>query len=112
MGDAARRNRVGFVLKVRRDKLAEYKRHHETVWPEMLDALRRAGWHNYSLFLRDDGTLFGYFETPGTFEEARATMATEPVNARWQQMMAPYFESSGQAADQMMETLEEVFHLD
>ncbi|HZA00432.1 MAG TPA: L-rhamnose mutarotase [Acidimicrobiales bacterium] len=105
-------NRVGFVLKVRPDRLVEYRRHHETVWPEMLDALRRHGWHNYSLFLRDDGTLFGYLETPGTFEEARAGMAAEPVNARWQQLMAPYFEGSGGPADQMMQTLDEVFHLD
>jgi L-rhamnose mutarotase len=105
-------NRVGFVLKVRADKLDEYKRHHQAVWPEMLDALRRHGWQNYSLFLRQDGTLFGYFETPGTFEEAQAAMATEPVNARWQALMAPYFEGDGRAADQMMDTLDEVFHLD
>ena len=29
----------------------------------MLTALRDAGWHNYSLFLRDDGLLVGYFVT-------------------------------------------------
>ena len=51
----------------------------------MLDALRRAGWHNYSLFLRDDGTLFGYVETEGTFQDALDGMAAEPVNARWQE---------------------------
>jgi L-rhamnose mutarotase len=112
MDGGARMNRVAFVLKVRADKLDEYKRIHEAVWPEMFAALRGAGWHNYSLFLRDDGTLFGYVETPGTFEEAREAMAAEPVNARWQEMMAPFFEGTGEAADQMMETLEEVFHLD
>ena len=47
--------RVGFLLKVKTDKLEEYKQHHEAVWPEMLEALRRAGWHNYSLFMREDG---------------------------------------------------------
>ena len=41
--------RVGFLLKVRADKLDDYKKHHENVWPEMLDALRETGWHNYSL---------------------------------------------------------------
>jgi L-rhamnose mutarotase len=30
----------------------------------MLEALRRTGWHNYSLFLRDDGLLIGNVETP------------------------------------------------
>ena len=40
--------------------------------PEMLEALSRHGWRNYSLFLRDDGTLFGYVEVDGTFEAALA----------------------------------------
>jgi L-rhamnose mutarotase len=105
--------RVGFLLKVKPDRLAEYKQHHEYVWPEMLDALRRTGWHNYSLFLRDDGLLFGYFETPDTFQAALDGMAQEEVNQRWQDLMAPYFEGvGGTHADQMMQELEEVFHLD
>jgi len=105
--------RVGFLLKVRSDKLEEYKAHHKHVWPEMLDALRRTGWHNYSLFVRDDGLLFGYFETPESFEAALAGMATEQVNARWQEFMAPYFENlSGAHADESMLELPEVFHLD
>ena len=28
----------------------------------MLDALRRNGWRNYSLFMREDGLMFGYFK--------------------------------------------------
>ena len=105
--------RIAFILKVRKDKLEEYRRHHEAVWPEMLDALRRTGWHNYSLFLRDDGLLFGYFETPESFQAALDGMAGEEVNARWQALMAPYFEAlDGQRPDEGMIELEEVFHLD
>lgn len=105
--------RVGFVLKVRPDRLEEYKRHHQSVWPEMLDALRRTGWHNYSLFLRPDGTLFGYFETPDSFAAALDGMAQEEVNARWQALMAPYFEAlEGSRPDERMAELKEIFHLD
>ena len=104
--------RVGFVLKVRPELLDDYRRHHAAVWPEMLDALTRSGWHNYTLFLQDDGTLFGYVEVPGTFDDARAAMEAEPVNARWQELMAPYFEGTGEATDRMMRPLDEVFHLD
>lgn len=105
--------RVGFILKVRQEKLAEYKEHHQRVWPEMLAALRRTGWHNYSLFLRDDGLLFGYFETPESFQAALAGMAKEEINAKWQEFMAPYFENlSGAHADESMVQLAEVFHLD
>ena len=105
--------RVGFLLKVRPDMLAEYKAHHQAVWTEMLVALRRTGWHNYSLFLRDDGLLFGYFETPDSLQAAQAGMAREEVNARWQAKMAPYFENLGGAyPDQGLIELEEIFHTD
>jgi L-rhamnose mutarotase len=104
--------RVAFVLKVKEDKLEEYKEHHRAVWPEMRDALRRTGWHNYSLFMRADGLLFGYFETPESFEVALAGMAKEGINAKWQAFMAPFFEGLGGAyADESMLELEEVFHL-
>src|SRR5438034_3063599 len=105
--------RICFVLHVKKDRLEEYKERHRTVWPEMLDALRRTGWHNYSLFMRPDGMLFGYFETPESLQAAQAGMAREEVNTRWQEFMAPYFEGlGGTHADQMMEELVEVFHLD
>jgi L-rhamnose mutarotase len=105
--------RVGFVLKVRADRLDEYKAHHRAVWPEMLAALRAAGWHNYSLFMRGDGLLFGYVETPDGLAAAQAKMAVTAVNTRWQEFMAPFFESPGNTrADEMFVELEEVFHLD
>ena len=105
--------RVGFLLKVKQDRLEEYKKHHEAVWPEMLAALRRHGWHNYSLFMRDDGTLFGYFEAAESFQASLEGMAQEEINSQWQTFMAPYFEGLGGGhADEMMVELTEVFHLD
>jgi len=104
--------RVCFLLKVRQEKLEEYKLRHAQVWPEMLNALRETGWRNYSLFLRPDGLLVGYLETDD-FEKALAGMKTRDVNARWQAEMAPFFEKLTQGgADDNMLALEEVFHLD
>ena len=104
--------RVAFLLKVRSDRLDEYKARHREVWPEMLDALRSTGWHNYSLFLRDDGLLMGYLETED-FDKALEEMSRTEVNARWQKEMAPFFESlDGRRPDEEMLPLEEVFHLE
>jgi L-rhamnose mutarotase len=103
--------RMGFLLKVRPERLEEYRRRHRAVWPEMLAALGEAGWRNYSLFLRDDGQLFGYFETDDV-ERALAGMASRDVNTRWQSEMAPFFEPLDGMADQGVLRLEEVFHLD
>ncbi len=105
--------RIGFLLRVKPDKIDEYKKRHEHVWDEMQAALNRTGWHNYSLFMREDGLLFGYFETPGTFQQALDGMAKEEINAKWQELMAPYFENLGGAhADESMQELVQVFHLD
>ena len=104
--------RVGFYFKVRQDLIPEYKRRHRDVWPDMLQALRETGWHNYSLFMREDGLIFGYLETDD-FDKARAGMAEREVNARWQKDMAPFFEGlEGRRPDEGMVVLEEVFHLD
>lgn len=115
--------RVCFLLKVRQDRITEYRERHDAVWPEMLQALTECGWGNYSLFLRDDGLLVGYLETED-FAAARAAMAATEVNARWQADMAPFFENdeapeglggaavaTGPRPDEAMKPLTEVFHL-
>ena len=104
--------RVCFQLQVKPDRIDEYRVRHASVWPDMLQALADTGWHNYSLFLRDDGLLIGYVETP-SIEEARAGMARTEVNGRWQAEMAEFFTDLGdQAPDQGFLVLEEVFHLE
>jgi L-rhamnose mutarotase len=77
----------------------------------MRAALRDAGWHNYSLFLTDTGTLVGYLECED-FAACQARMQQLEVNARWQLEMAPLFELGGAAPDQAMVPLPEIFHLD
>jgi L-rhamnose mutarotase len=104
---------VCFLLQVRPERLEEYGERHRHVWPEMLEALRETGWHNYSLFLREDGLLIGYFETPDSVQAAQAGMAATEVNARWQAEMGDFFEQlDGQAPDEGFLVLEEVFHLE
>ena len=103
--------RVCFVLQVKPERLEEYKERHRNVWPEMQGALRETGWNNYSLFLRADGLLVGYLETPD-FEGARVGMAELAINARWQAEMADFFvQPEDLLPDQAMKPLEEVFHI-
>jgi L-rhamnose mutarotase len=103
--------RVCFLLRVRADRLEEYRARHREVWPEMLAALSETGWRNYSLFLGEDGLLVGYLETDDFDAALRGMEATE-VNARWQAEMAEFFElPSGERPDTGLRRLEEVFHL-
>ncbi|MGM9471627.1 L-rhamnose mutarotase [Pseudarthrobacter sp. YS3] len=103
--------RVCFRSSVQPSLIGEYKRRHAAVWPEMLAALKDAGWNNYSLFLGDDGLLIGYVECDD-FGAVRARMALADVNARWQAEMASLFDNPDQAPDAGFQVLEEVFNLD
>jgi L-rhamnose mutarotase len=104
-------NRVGFQFKVRQDRLTEYKEHHKNVWSEMLDALRETGWRNYSLFMREDGLIFGYFETETSLTIVQKKMAAKEINTRWQEFMSPFTDANARPDESFVE-LEEYFHLD
>jgi L-rhamnose mutarotase len=104
--------RYCFLLRVRPERMDEYRRRHRQVWPEMLQALADTGWRNYSLFLGEDGLLVGYVEA----DDLRASldaMARTDVNARWQAEMAPFFAGlEGGGPDEGLVLLDEVFHLE
>src|SRR5262245_57002079 len=102
-------SRVCFLLRVRPERLDEYRARHRGVWPERQGGLRETGWRNYARFLRDDGLLVGYLETEDC-EAAQRGMQPRDVNARWQAEMAEFFESG--RPDHAFERLEEVFHLE
>tara|TARA_B100001750_G_C15475924_1_gene582466 strand:+ start:1370 stop:1693 length:324 start_codon:yes stop_codon:yes gene_type:complete len=103
--------RVAFQMKVKKDHLEEYVEWHKKVWPEMLEAIKRSGWNNYSLFMREDGLIFGYVEVPDSFSSALERMSKEEINDKWQDFMAPYFEiPEGTHPDGNMIQLKEIFH--
>jgi len=103
--------RVCFQLQVKPERMDEYVQRHAAVWPEMLAALRDTDWRNYSIFLRRDGLLIGYFETDD-LAAARAGMAATAVNARWQAEMADFFVDLDVPPDEGFVQLTEIFNLD
>ncbi len=104
--------RVCFQLQVKPERMDEYRERHEAVWPDMLNALHHTGWRNYSLFLRDDGLLIGYFETKDVNAALQGMGATD-VNERWQAEMAEFFaDLEGAAPDTGFIRLSEIFNLD
>tara|TARA_Y100000996_G_scaffold415590_1_gene411505 strand:- start:8811 stop:9134 length:324 start_codon:yes stop_codon:yes gene_type:complete len=105
--------RVGFLLKVREECIEQYKKYHADVWDSQNAVLKKHGWNNFSLFIRPDGLLFGYVETPESFHASLAGLDTERVNTEWQELMAPLFEiAEGERPDTSMIELEEIYHLD
>jgi L-rhamnose mutarotase len=103
--------RVCFTLQVRADRLAEYRERHAEVWPEMLRALRDCGWHDYQLFLREDGLVVGTLLTDD-LAAAQAAMETTAINSAWQADMAPFFALPDGRPDRSAQPLDLIFDLD
>jgi L-rhamnose mutarotase len=102
--------RIGFAMRLRSGQEAEYRRRHAAVWPEMLDELRAAGAHDYSIFLRGDD-LFGYLVVDD-LSRFRAHLAASEVNARWQAEMGDLIDPLTDPATGFHRQLDEVFHLE
>jgi L-rhamnose mutarotase len=104
--------RVCFQLQLDPDRLDEYRERHAAVWPEMLRAIEASGRRNYSLFLRDDGLLIGYYETDDD-QASQAALEGDPRTAPWEADMADFFIAlDGARPDQGAPRLSEVFHLE
>ena len=105
--------RYGMVLKVRPDKLEEYKALHAAVWPEIIELIRRCNIRNYSIYEKD-GYLFSYFEYVGDDLDAdMEKMADDPTNQRWWALCKPMQEPlETRAPGEWWANMDEVFHAD
>lgn len=107
--------RFGQVLSLRPERLAEYKRYHSAIWPEIAAALERAGIRNYSIY-HFRGQLFGYFEYVGPdaeFRERMSALALAPRMREWWDLMEPMqVPLEGRSPGAWWADMEEVFHLD
>lgn len=86
--------RVGMVVKLKADKVEEYKKLHAEDHPGVRDLLIKYNLRNFSIYLHklEDGNYyeFGYYEYVGNnFEEDMAKLAEEPRNKEWIKVCAP-----------------------
>ncbi len=86
--------RVGMVVKVKKDKLEEYKKLHADNNAGVRHLLTKYGMHNFSIYLVQlaDGEWyeFGYYEYWGDdFEGDMKKLDNEPENKIWLEMCDP-----------------------
>ncbi|MCL4691204.1 MAG: L-rhamnose mutarotase [Candidatus Hydrogenedentes bacterium] len=105
--------RYGMVVRIKPDRLDEYKRLHAAVWPEVLQRITACNIQNYSIYHKDD-LLFSYFEYVGeNFYADMAKMAADPVVQRWWEVCKPCHEPLPTRAEgEWWANMEEVFHCD
>ncbi|GAC1315069.1 MAG: L-rhamnose mutarotase [Chloroflexota bacterium] len=101
-------------LKPDPDTIAEYRRYHTAVWPEVTARLRACGVQQMQIFLR--GTrLFMYLITDDAFDPARdfRRINDDAVSARWNELMATLQERAPEAdPDEWWAPMEQVFNLE
>jgi len=110
--------RYGMVIRLKEDKIEEYKKLHAEVWPGVLEMIARCQIRNYSIFLKqlDDGRhyLFSYFEYAGSdFDADMRKMAADPLTQKWWDVCKPCQEPlETRSEGEWWADMQEVFHCD
>lgn len=104
--------RYGMLYRIRPESIPEYKKAHDEIWPEMKKLITKAGFKNYTIFARKDGTLFACWEHDD-LEEGFKIMNASEVRPRWEEHMNKFFVKNDQSiVGPEYEALEEMWHQD
>lgn len=107
--------RMGMVIGIAPEDIAEYKRLHADAWPEVLEQIRACNIRNYTIFLREpENLLFGTWQYHGVdFDADMKKMADHEPTRRWWELCGPMQRPLDSRADgEWWAMMEEVFHLD
>lgn len=102
--------RHAFTMKLKPGVVAEYKKRHDEIWPELSAAIRTAGISDYSIFL-DEATLTLFAVQKQTDNNTATDLPNHPLVKKWWAYMAPLMEVNPDNSPKCGD-LKEVFHLD
>jgi len=108
-------SRHGSVIGIKAEHIAEYKRLHAAVWPDVLRQIKDSKISNYSIYLREpENLMFSYFEYTGSdFAGDMARMAADPRTQEWWAVCMPLQDPlKTNKDDEWWGSMEEVFHQD
>src|ERR1700734_1140421 len=105
--------RYGSVIRVKPEAIAEYKRYHAAVCPDILNTIRKCNVRNYSIYLKDD-FLFGFAGYHVCGRQAdRAKPAADPRTHVWWAVMMPMQQPLDTRKEEVAwAEMQPVFHLD
>lgn len=106
---------MGHVIRIRPEAIAEYKRVHENVWPQVRASLTASNIRNYSIYLLEPAHLmFSYWEYHGEdFAADMEKMLADPKVQEWWQLCAPMqVPLETRKPGEWWARMDEVFHLD
>jgi L-rhamnose mutarotase len=107
--------RMGQVIGLKPEIIAEYKRIHAAVWPAVLKGIADSNIKNYSIFLKEpENLLFAYWEYHGTdFAADMEKMKLIPEMKDWWKITDPMQNAlSTRKPGEWWARMEQVFHTD
>jgi len=107
--------RYGSMIGLKPEAIAEYKRLHAAVWPEVLKQIAGSNIRNYSIYLKEpENVMFAYYEYHGTDHDAdMKAMAADPKTQEWWAVCSPLQAPlDTRKPGEWWAGMEEVFHTD
>jgi L-rhamnose mutarotase len=102
--------RNSFKMQLKPGNVAEYKKRHDEIWPELAREIRAAGISDYSIFL-DEETLTLFAVQKLSDGHTGTALPNSPIVRKWWNAMAPLMEVNADNSP-VVKPLKEVFHLD
>lgn len=102
--------KIAFKMILKPDHLDEYRRRHDAIWPELVEALKAAGIRDYSI--HHDAETNALFATLVREDGHRMDdLPSLPIMRRWWDWMAPLMETNPDGSPLSL-PLATLFHLD
>lgn len=98
-----------YIGRIRQGKEREYIEAHKNVWPELIEAMRKAGVVREICFVFEN-TIFVFVEA----QDISVTMDNlmrDPINQEWDVFMEPLLELPGNSSKEMFPEMEDVFSM-
>jgi L-rhamnose mutarotase len=102
--------RLCFTFRLKPGQEDKYKRRHDEIWPELVEAIQGAGIKNYTLFRRELQVI-AYCECHPDVATAFGKVGATDVNTRWARWFEDVIEELTDAEGRLF-TADEVWHLD
>ena len=102
--------RLGFKMKLKKGKEAEYEKRHDQIWPELKTLLSHSGIYDYSIFHDpDSGILFGTLKLrpDHTYDE----LPDSPLMRKWWDYMKDIMDTNPDNSPLSI-ALKEVFYME
>jgi L-rhamnose mutarotase len=102
--------RIAFKMKIKPGYAGEYKKRHDTIWPDLKKLLTEAGIYDYSIFLDEEtNTVFAVQQTRSS--AGSQDLAKNEIVQRWWRYMADIMDTNPDYSPVSV-PLKEVFRLE